>query len=157
MKKILAMSFPATSGMTLFSYILSVRHKEKFLEPLLLNQLIYPDSKKRKAHHASGYFIHLAVGLGFTAMYKWLWKKTPLKPDFITSLTLGFVNGMAGIAGWHSIFMLHRDPPHVKIKKYYLQLLAAHVIFGWINGMLYKAGRHKPSSASKLIKILPQF
>lgn len=73
MKHILQMSFIATSGMTLFSFILSRVFKEKFLETKLLNQLVFPLKKESNKNHPVGFAIHYATGTFFSAFYYRLW------------------------------------------------------------------------------------
>lgn len=138
MKRELQMAFVATSGMTLFSYILSRIFKEKFLETTLLNQLIFPHQKESKKHHVAGVGVHYAVGYFFSVLYTWLWTRTSLRAGIATGSVLGFINGLTGVLGWHTAFLIHGHPPKVKLKAYYLQLLAAHVIFGCLNGFVYK-------------------
>ena len=138
MFKAIKMSLGATIGMTLFSYLVSHNKNEKFLEPLILNQLVYPGQKSQNAHHAMGYILHFLVGLLFTFVYKWIWGKLKIRPFFLNSKLMGAFNGLAGIAGWHLTYKLHNNPPHLKLKKYYVQLFIAHIIFGMLNGILYK-------------------
>jgi hypothetical protein len=138
MRKTIMTSLIATGGMTLFSYLLSKILNKQFLEPLLLNQLVFYRQKEKKKHHATGYLIHYGVGLFFTSIYRWFWKKKPSLQRNSASLTLGFINGMIGITGWHLTFLLHPSPPKVDKKKYHIQLLAAHVVFGVLNGWSYR-------------------
>ncbi len=138
MKKIAITSLLATGGMTLFSYLVSKILNKQFLEPAILNQLVFYRQKEKKKHHATGYLIHYAVGLFFTFAYRWLWKKNPSAQRNSASLALGFINGMIGIAGWHLTFVLHPSPPRVDKKNYFLQLLPAHIVFGFLNGWSYR-------------------
>jgi hypothetical protein len=138
MKKIVITSLLATGGMTLFSYLLSKVVNKQFLEPALLNQLVFFRQKERKKHHVTGYLIHYAVGLFFTLIYKWLWKKSPETQHNTVSLLLGFINGVIGLLGWQLTFLLHPSPPIVDRKNYHIQLLAAHVVFGFINSWSYR-------------------
>jgi hypothetical protein len=138
MRKIIMTSLVATGGMTLFSYLLSKIFDKQFLEPALLNQLVFYRRKEQKKHHATGYLIHYGVGFFFTVIYRWLWKKNPSLQRDSASLTLGFINGLIGIAGWRYTFLLHPAPPRVDKKNYFLQLLAAHVVFGFLNGLSYR-------------------
>ncbi|MFW6290120.1 MAG: hypothetical protein ACOC0R_04045 [Mariniphaga sp.] len=138
MKNIARMAAIATTGMTLFSYAISYVFKEKFLETMLLNQLVFPRHKETRKNHPAGFVIHFITGTFFSKLFDTLWKKTVLHPDFGTSFSFGFISGLVGITGWHIFFTLHPDPPKVKQKKFYAQLLAAHVVFGVLNGLVYK-------------------
>src|SRR5690554_5121154 len=129
MKRELRMAMIATSGMTFFSYILSRIYREKFLETVLLNQLIFPTQKAEKKHHLAGIGIHYAVGYIFSLIYSRLWRRNSVPSGPVSGLVLGFLNGLAGIAGWHSVLTVHPNPPNIKPGKYYLQLLAAHMVF----------------------------
>jgi hypothetical protein len=137
MKKILQMSIVATMGMTLFSYILSLILKEKFLETEILNQLIFPNNKEARKNHPAGYVIHFTTGTFFASIYRKLWDSTHLQPNLSTGATMGFINGLAGISVWHVILRLHSNPPDVNFKRFYLQLLFAHIIFGLINSFMF--------------------
>ncbi|MGK7396616.1 MAG: hypothetical protein ACNS62_18705 [Candidatus Cyclobacteriaceae bacterium M3_2C_046] len=141
--KTLPMNLVATTGMTIFSYLISLHKKEKFLEPLILNQLMFPQDKKQNAHHLLGYLAHLLVGQAFSLVYPIIWKHTSLKPNHGNSFLMGILNGFLGVVGWHVTIILHPDPPHIKLKKYYLQLIAAHAIFGWLNGLIYRVNGKK--------------
>jgi hypothetical protein len=138
MRKIIMTSLVATGGMTLFSYLLSKIFDKQFLEPALLNQLVFYRRKEQRKHHATGYLIHYGVGFFFTVIYRWLWKKNPSLQRDSASLTLGFINGLIGIAGWRYTFLFHPAPPRVDKKNYFLQLLSAHVVFGFLNGWSYR-------------------
>ncbi len=127
----------ATSGMTFFSYLLSVKHKEKFLEPLALNQLIYHKNKEKKAHHLMGYLVHYLVGLFFSFFYFVFFSKSIIKLKWLNFSMLGFINGLIGASGWYFSLQIHGNPPKIKLKKYLLQLIGAHIIFGLINGAIY--------------------
>lgn len=141
LKKLLTSSFLGTVGMTLFSWGMSVSKKEKFLEPLVLNQLLYPASKKRQAHHPAGYVLHWLVGLLFSVFYCWRYR--PGRFSLVKSSLVGLLNGLVGVAGWQLTLTLHPKPPRLKLKPYYLQLLAAHTIFGLLNGLVCRLLQNK--------------
>ncbi len=138
MKRILLMGIIATSGMTLFSYILSRVFKEKLLETELLNQLVFPNNKIKKKNNPAGFVIHYAVGIFFALFYHRLWLKSSQTAGTSTSSALGFMNGIIGISGWHLTLVLHPSPPKIDLVKYYLQLLIAHVLFGCLNGWVFR-------------------
>jgi hypothetical protein len=138
MKKIFISSLVATGGMTLFSFLLSKAVNKQFLEPALLNQLVFFRQKERKEHDATGYVIHYGVGLFFTIIYRWLWKKNPSTLQNPGSVVLGFINGIIGLTVWQLTFLMHPSPPRIDKKNYHMQLLAAHVVFGLLNGWSYR-------------------
>ncbi|MEX0608852.1 MAG: hypothetical protein WD016_10890 [Balneolaceae bacterium] len=127
--KILTGALVGTSVMTLFSYYLSNKTNKQFKEPVLLNKLIYHSTPIKNI--MPGWMIHYSVGFFFMLGFHFFWKFTPFNPTFLSSTFLGLMGGLLGIAGWHFIFRLHADPPIVDFPKYYLHLLAAHVVFGW--------------------------
>lgn len=124
-----------TTGMTLFSLIFSIWTHKKFVEPQALNRSFYPLRKKNSASFATGYIVHYGVGLIFSALFKGLWDRgVPRGPS--ASGLLGLAGGIAGIGGWQLLFKaFHR--PLMNIKKYYLHLIAAHIIFGWLNDLVF--------------------
>jgi hypothetical protein len=138
MRNIAATSLVATGGMTLFSFLLSKLVKKNFLEPTLLNQLVFYREKAKKQHHPAGYVLHYLAGIFFTSVYSRIWKGTRLSPRSSDSLIMGFINGIIGASGWHLTFLAHPSPPQVNRRKYYLQLVAAHILFGLLNGIGYR-------------------
>jgi hypothetical protein len=138
MLRLLKMSLISTTAMTLFSCIMSINKKQTFIEPLVLNKLLFPKKKNSRRHHILGYIGHFSVGLLFSSVYKLTWERSPVSEIEKNSGTMGLINGLAGISGWHIFFLANPDPPKVPLKKYYLQLLAAHVIFGLANGWTFK-------------------
>ncbi|NJN27688.1 MAG: hypothetical protein HC819_17830 [Cyclobacteriaceae bacterium] len=151
MKKEINMSLVATTGMTLVSYMLSEIKKEKFLEPLLLNQVLFPHDKKGHAHHVAGYGLHWLIGLGFSSIYKVMWRHSLIKPKTKNSLIMGFTNGLVGVAGWHFIFFFRHFPPKVKLKQYYLQLIVAHMVFGLLNKIVFNDNKSQIDSSAKFV------
>jgi hypothetical protein len=140
MKRVASMSFIATAGMTLASYIIAVSIRKKMLPPVLLNQLTHPEEKVKKAHNIEGYLLHWLVGLSFSAMYKALWEKNVIQPGATSGLALGFANGIAGITGWHLMLKLHPNPPVIERKPFFVHLLATHVLFGYLNQLVFRKG-----------------
>lgn len=136
---LLKMSVLATAGMTLFSYLLSVKKKEKFLEPLALNQLLYPKSKRAQAHHLMGYLVHYLVGLFFSFFYFHLFNQKIISGKWRNFTWMGFINGIIGSLGWYLSIKIHSNPPKIKLGRYFLQLIVAHIIFGIINGAIFKS------------------
>jgi hypothetical protein len=103
-----------------------------------LNKLVFIRQKEAKKHHLTGYLIHYAVGIFFTSLYRLLWKRNPSTKRNSVSMALGFFNGIIGIIGWQLTFLTHPSPPRVDRKYYLIHLLAAHVLFGFLNGWSYR-------------------
>lgn len=129
------MSVIATTGMTLFSALLSAGRKDKFIEPFVLNKALYRSGEKSEATHKAGHLIHYAIGFIFSWVYWLVWSR--FRPSVANSSLMGFINGLGGISGWYLLFMVfHR--PRLHLKKYFAQLLAAHVVFAWLNRLVYQ-------------------
>jgi hypothetical protein len=131
-KNIFLAAFIATSLMTAFSYIISSKQKKKFEEPKILGQLLHKLSPKIDKENAmiSGWVMHYSVGIAFVIIYEFMFKKYNLKRTFITRFYIGVLSGMLSIAVWHAILKLHPSPPSVDLKRYYIVLMAAHIVFG---------------------------
>ena len=127
--KVVIAALVATSLMTLFSYAYSAVRKQQFRETELLNHLLarlHWIDPSAGVHHWAGWCIHYLIGLFFVAIYYW----TGIVHDFSDYVIAGALAGMVGVAGWKVIFALHPSPPSIPFKEYYLQLIAAHMVFG---------------------------
>lgn len=120
-----------TTAMTMFSYLVSKKKNKDFREPRLLGKMVYravPDIQKKDSK-VIGWILHGSTGLAFTILYKILLEKTRLKSNVTEGILLGFVNGVAAVAIWKSVFSLHPDPPQIKFKDFYGHLILAHIVF----------------------------
>jgi len=131
--KIIAAAVVGTSFMTLYSYIISKRENDQFVEPVLLNQLIdrsenLPDIENKKSNPA-GWVIHYALGAAFVAGYWILWRRALRSPGIVKGLLIGAASGGVGIAAWKIMFAANGNPPQNDRYKYYRQLFYAHLIF----------------------------
>ncbi|MEP6683860.1 MAG: hypothetical protein ABJA35_11395 [Parafilimonas sp.] len=131
-KNIFLTAFIATSLMTGFSYIISSKQKKKFEEPEILGQLLHRLSPKINKENAmiAGWLMHYSIGIVFVIVYELLFKKYKLKRNFITGFYIGALSGLLAIIIWHATLKLHPNPPSVDLKKYYIVLMAAHILFG---------------------------
>lgn len=123
----------ATSLMTLFSYIWSWIKDSKFKEPQLLNLLIKSSTIIRLnpgKRNVTGWIIHYIIGWFFVLCFDFIWRNTALVPSFGNGALLGAIAGLVGITGWKTFFYLNADPPEIEFRKFYLQLIIAHIIFG---------------------------
>jgi hypothetical protein len=150
---ILLSSLTATTLMTLFSQLVSEAENEKFNEPKLLDDLVnnlHPTVNK-EVSKISGWAGHYAIGLVFSALYAAYLEKTHTKPNVQNSIISGIVGGAIGILGWHSMFKSHHNPPGVNLKKFYIQLMLAHIIFGaTAAAMLSLLDKHSKPSLRKI-------
>lgn len=126
--------------MTLFSYYAANKWDSPFREPPLLNKLLYrsPIYHWQTLPVLPGWIFHYFIGLIFVSIYHFIWKETLIAPTIMSGSIMGFINGFIGIIGWALVFKVHPDPPAVNRKKYYIQLLFAHMIFGAAAVLGYK-------------------
>lgn len=152
LKTILA-GVAGTTLMTAFSYVVSNVRNKQFREPELLNKLSNRVEKRFHMNHndAEGWLMHYGVGLFFSSVYDQLWRKTGIRPSVIQSILLGATTGVAGTAIWELTFRMHPNPPKIDFKEYYIQLLAAHAVFGLFAALAYRipeyAGNRKLSAS----------
>ena len=137
---ILVSGFAATSLMTAFSYMIANWKESQFREPELLNLLISrarSTTLKIPKNHFIGWVIHYTIGYLFIGIFHLLWKYTALPLSLGSGAALGFVAGIVGIGGWIVFFKTNSNPPKIEFKDFYIQLLAAHVIFGLTAAAVY--------------------
>lgn len=123
-----------TTLMTAFSYIVSGIRQKQFREPELLNGLVaradFLDFSPSK-EHPTGWLLHYKVGLMFSIIYDLIWRNSKVSPTTKSSLIMGAFSGVFGIMVWNLIFKLHPNPPKTKLNEFNLQLLIAHLVFGY--------------------------
>lgn len=148
--RILSAAVTGTTMMTLFSYLSSELSGKQFREPVILSKLIKrltvtPEVPEK--NNAKGWLLHYAVGLMFSALYDRIWQKTQVRATTASGLILGGVSGLAGAGVWKKTFDLHPNPPQISFKKYYMHLLAAHLVFGAFTALGYRlpSGKVLPS------------
>ena len=130
--KVVSVGATATTFMTLYSYILSEIKDEHFREPEILGQLLrrlIPLIKK-KYTRAAGWQAHYLVGILFAAVYIYLWSKKGITPTVKNGLLFGGISGLIAMGVWKSVMKMHPNPPLLHFKKFYMQLLPAHIVFG---------------------------
>lgn len=133
--KILIAGIVGTSFMTLYSYMISRKKRQQFVEPVLLNELIdrsetLPDiDNGDKDTHPAGWGIHYALGFVFVLSYYIVWRNALKSPGIIKGLLIGAASGLIGIVSWKIMFAANDNPPHNDRSGYYRQLFIAHLIF----------------------------
>lgn len=140
MVQILTGGIIATSLMTLFSYLAARIMSRQFREPQLLNILIKRSSKiplSPGKKSPAGWIIHYSIGWLFVFLFDLIWKFTELEPSLLSGALLGFIFGFIGISGWKIMFYLNPDPPELDFRKFYFQLIIAHIIFGLGASLVY--------------------
>lgn len=115
----------STSLMTAFSYILSKILAQNLIEPYWLNVLLF---KKRGWRNPLGWLAHYLTGIGFMHLLIFFHNAYPL-PLITEILVYGFLEGVLGIVMWGILFKMTHYPHKLNISWYYVNLIAAHIIF----------------------------
>ena len=138
-KETLIAGITGTTFMTMFSYLVSELEKENYSEPERLGQLTHRllPATSRKETQFIGWAGHYGIGLLFARLYLLLWETKKLKPSFKNNLLIGGISGIVAVGIWKATFELHPLPPKLNFKKYYLQLIPAHVVFAIFSGIAY--------------------
>ena len=131
--KIIIAGIVGTTAMTLYSYIISRKERQQYVEPVLLNKLIdgsenLPDIEDKKAHPA-GWLAHYGIGILFVIAYSIVWRHALKSPGPVKALIIGALSGVIAIGAWKSMFAANANPPHNNRYGYYKQLFYAHLIF----------------------------
>lgn len=130
--RIISSALAGTTAMTLFTYVVAEVRNNQFKEPQLLNSLLSSAKSIPGVYNKRsivGWILHYCVGTFFILCFSVLWNFTTLSPSWTTATVLGIAAGILGIFGWQVMFSLNQDPPEIKLNKFYIQLLVAHVIF----------------------------
>lgn len=130
--QLLLVTFFATSAMTIFSYIISIRFRKLYEEPLLLQYVLERIKVKMsiQVREILGWLIHYIVGFIFVSCYYFLWEYQFVPLTIISGIYLGAISGIIGIISWVVMFKLAHFFGKVSDKGYYFQLFIAHIIFG---------------------------
>lgn len=143
MNKTITSSIVATTAMTAFSNITGKALHENFTEPQLLATLIkrLPVGISKKYSLLAGWQLHYLVGLAWADIFL---KIAPpgTKQLFWKYISLGLISGVASVACWKAVFLLHSKPPKINYKLYYLQLIAAHIVFSMTTYTIACSSKH---------------
>ena len=131
--KIILAGIVGTTFMTLYSYYISKKERQQYVEPVLLNKLIdssenLPDIKDEETHPA-GWLAHYGIGIAFVIAYYLLWKRALKSPGPLKALIIGAASGAVGIGSWKIMFAANDNPPGNNRYGYYRQLFYAHLVF----------------------------
>ena len=121
-----------TIPMTAYSFLVSELRNKNFKEPHLLGTLLrrLVNGGSRKSSRIAGWLVHLAVGIMFAEVYALVSKKISLQPAVPAGALLGGLSAIPGVIAWHLSLETHPYPPAVHRKRFYGQLIIAHVVFG---------------------------
>jgi Na+/proline symporter len=140
LKKAISAGLYGTTAMTAFSYALSAKKKNDFREPALLAKMLHRKGLKKSTAKISGWLIHYAVGFLFTAAYSMIWEKknARLLPS---GTAMGGICGLIGVAAWKITLQQQTFPPLLNYRKFYRQLVIAHLFFGFFSAVGYSRKR----------------
>lgn len=126
-------SIGGTSAMTLFSYLYSNLSGEECREPYLLGKFFTQacNVSERKGR-SLGWAMHYLIGFGFVYAGYQLQKKSG-KRLFKNSVFLGTMAGLIGVCGWKWLHKAHPWLPITHRKKFYQQLIVAHIVFATVS------------------------
>ena len=121
-----------TLPMTAYSFVMSKQRNRNFREHHLLGTLLrrLVNGGSRKSSKVAGWIVHLAVGVLFAEVYAFISKKIMLKPAVPAGALLGGLSAIPSVLAWHLSLETHPYPPAVDRKRFYGQLIIAHVVFG---------------------------
>ena len=137
---ILLSAFIATSAMTWFSYLLATIQSNEFKEPRLINILIDRSGKLSRTitkNSLIGWAIHYFLGLIFIIAFDIMWVYTTVEATFLSGALFGLIAGIIGVVGWKTMFRLSPNPPDIEYNKFYLHLIAAHLILGLTAALIH--------------------
>lgn len=136
--QLILFSFCATLLMTFFSYLCGKITGNQFSEAKLLGRLIRSgNSGKTGPWKLAGWIVHLAIGVIFGILLKWALNLIKPEDLLVYSIIGGVLAGILGVLGWETMFRFHSNPPKVNLKKFYTQLIIAHIIFSLVFIGLY--------------------
>ncbi|MFB9054204.1 hypothetical protein ACFFVB_14035 [Formosa undariae] len=138
--KFMLINTVAVALMTGFSYVVSLAFRTNFSEPKRLKQLVNRARIVRKSNFGIwiGWCLHFVIGLVFLSGYFLFRNIFPVGPELLYALIFGFSAGLVGAVGWKLMFVLHNNPPQFPKFPFYVQLIAAHIVFSVaVAGMLY--------------------
>jgi hypothetical protein len=140
--KIVLAGIAGTTFMTLYSYLISKKENQQYVEPVLLNKLITNSEvipQKVNNQHPAGWVAHYGVGILFVMAYWLLWKKALKSPGPVRALIIGASSGIVAITAWKIMFNASPNPPKNNRYGYFRQLFVAHLIFSIAAIAAYKA------------------
>mgnify|MGYP003575440096 CR=1 FL=1 len=124
-----------TAYMTLGMYLLAAITSEHFKVVKVLGTMLtfqtthHNGLSDRKSAIWTGIVAHYLVGIGFSVLYAWLWKKDILGMDFLQATWLGLLNGIFGAIVWRIFFALHPRPPQLPLPQYLIAIALGHILF----------------------------
>lgn len=132
--RILLTGIAGTTGMTLFSYLVSRKQNKQFREPQLLQALLHRNEQKANATNktvpVTGFVLHYGMGAVFSSCYHLFWKKHIHTNPLINGVGFGLSCAIAGLSVWKAAYKIHPNPPANDFSSYMKHLVVAHTVFG---------------------------
>jgi hypothetical protein len=153
--KIIIAGSAGTSAMTIFSYALSEVRDTNFKEPVLLAKMIANLNVpiKKEDTRLQGWLLHYGVGIFFAFTYRHFLKEIRPLDKVKAGLIIGALTGVFGMSVWRLTFLLHPKPPVTNYRRFYGQLLVAHVIFGVVTCLFLPRKQALMAAAPGLQKV----
>jgi len=134
--------FAGTTVMTVVLYLLSFTNRALRIPQLLGTMLLgktHPNGSLSEAPSTLivGTVAHFIVGILFAIAYLAFWESGVGTLTFSWSLLMGFANGIFAMIAWYFFFMIHPKPPIIKLERYLVTLVFAHVFFGFVVTYVY--------------------
>ena len=102
-----------------------------FLAELLAKMIAASDLQIKNKHtHLQGWLLHYGVGIFFAFAYQQFFTGTRPLNKVKEGVIIGALTGVFGMLVWRLTFLLHPNPPRTNYRRFYGQLIVAHIIFG---------------------------
>lgn len=118
--------------LTAFNYVVSGVRGKEFKEPKIINHLLRRIRLLRIENddrNLSGWALHFFAGILFVTGYHFIWTNNYYGSTFASALELGGITGIIWLVTWSFIFKYHPSAPKIRIKQFYLQIIAGQLIF----------------------------
>ena len=138
--------------MTAYSFIVSEQRNKNFKEPHLLGTLLrrLVNGGSRNSSRVAGWIVHLAVGVFFAEIYALVGKRISLQPAVPAGALMGGLSAIPGVLAWHISLETHPYPPAVNRKRFYGQLIIAHIVFGIVTVVVLQKLREAEREKQRL-------
>lgn len=133
--KILTAGIIGTAVMTGVMYLIAYATKKRFkVVKILGTMLTFQTTAQKGLSDATsaivvGIIAHYAVGIAFTFIYAWLWSERIINPTLLNASWMGFINGVVGALGWRLFFVIHPNPPSLRLNSYLVAIAFGHIFF----------------------------
>ena len=118
--------------MTAYSYLIARVRSNHFKEPKLLNLILRRstyDKMNPSSDSVIGWVLHFSIGVILMTLFYILHLIFSFSISFVSILIYGALAGILAIVSWHLMFLISPNAPDIPLKKFYVQLFFAHVLF----------------------------